>query len=506
MKYSKYYLFAFLTILLGAFLRLFMLTEKSLWLDEGASLDYSTASNAQVVISRLLAEDSGDRFQPLYYLILFYWRQLFGNTEFALRSLSAFLGIATVLLIFFTVLQIYGKKSAFWSSLIISVSSFSVYYSQQTRPYALLLFVAALQLYLFSKALNEVEARKEIVYQCFFGVVTALGLFCSILIGIFTLALCLSYILVYKNLRRWLSWWIPAAIFCIPALWFYLASPVATAPTKVLVTTVRQPLVQNILFVIYGLLVGETYGPPVESLRGENKFNVLFNYLPHLLILTVVATTIFLLLLKGLRQQSERKRYHVADRFFAYVLVISFVIALLFAIVTKLNWLPRHSFYIYLPMIILIPAIIRNKYEQKRLLQYAYIALIALAVLNIYSVSNYYFNQNYQREDYQLAAQYLVKSRNTPAVKSVLIYGAPNLLPYYGDKLTLNGLNLDTNNLAKQVKDITNGAETIVVAISYQSYWEWKNNISLEKAMSELYTLKSQDSFTNFNMYRFIKK
>ncbi len=506
MKFSKYYLFGFVTIMLGAFLRFFMLTDKSLWLDEGASLDYSTAANAQEVISRLLAEDSGDRFQPLYYLILFYWRQLFGDTEFVVRSLSAFLGIGAVILIFFTVLQIYGKKSAFWSTLIMSFSCFSIYYSQQTRPYALLLFIAALQLYLFTKALDEAEERRETIYQLLFGFITAFGLLCSILIGIFTFALCLSYILIYKNLKRWLSWWLPAIFFCVPVFWFYLISPSVSTPTKVLVTTARQPLVQNILFVIYGLLVGETYAPPVDALRGEKKISILFNYLPHLLILTIVAAGIFVILLKKLSQISERKRYRDADFFWVYVLIISFITTLTFAIVTKLNWLPRHSFYIYLPMIILIPSIIRNKSEQKTLLRYAYIALIALVVLNIYSVSNYYFNQNYQRENYYIVAQYIIKSRNSPSVKSVLINGAPNLLPYYGDKFTLNGLNLDTNNLAQQVKDITNGADTIIIAISYQSYWEWKHKISLEKAMRNLYSLKSHNSFTNFNVYRFVKK
>lgn len=498
---SKYYLFSFLTIMLGASLRFFMLTDKSLWLDEGASLDYSTAANALEVISRLIAEDSGDRFQPLYYLILFYWRQLFGDTEFVVRSLSAFLGIGAVILMFFTVEQIYGKKSAFWSTLIMSFSCFSIYYSQQTRPYALLLFVATLQLYLFTKALNEPEDRKNI-YPYLFAFTTAFGLFCSILIGIFTLALSLSYILIYKNLKRWLSWWVLTIFFCVPVFWFYLISPHVTSPTKVLVTTARQPLVQNILFVIYGLLVGETYGPPIDDLRGEKKFSVLFNYLPHLLILIIVATTLFVILLKKL-SQNEIKKYRNADLFFVSVLIISLITTLIFAIVTKLNLLPRHCFYIYLPLIILIPSIIRT--EQKKSLRYAYIALVALVVLNIYSASNYYFNQNYQRENYDIVAQYIIKSRNSPSVKSVLIYGAPNLLPYYGDKYTLNGLNLDTNNLAQQVKALTNDAETIIIAISYQSYWEWKHNISLEKAMSNLYTRKSHASFTNFNVYRYVK-
>lgn len=511
MKNLRYYTFILLIITLGAFLRFFMLADKSLWLDEGASIDFSTGSNFQEIISEILESESGDRFQPLYYLVLFYWRQVFGDTEFALRSLSAFLGVGTVVVLFCTVLQVYGKKHALWSALLLSASSYGVYYSQQTRAYALLLFLAALQLYFFSKALNEGKARNEVISRCFFWLVTAFGLFCSIFIGIFTLSLCVSYILVYKNLRRWLQWWVPTALFCLPAILFYLASPVATDPTKVVITFSRQPIIQNIIFVFYGLLVGETYGPPIESLRGENKLQVLFNYLPQLLILLLVAAMTFILLVKAisLPPRIDNKKYQNANYFFTSVFVISFLLATLFAVVTKINWLPRHSFYMYIPLFVLIPLIVTKNYRKRlshqALSRYAPAVIVALAVLNLYSISNYYFAQNYQRENYRLAAHYLLENCK-PSVECVLLYGYPNLLRYYGDTLTLNGLGLQTNNLAEEVRSLTNNVETVIIAISYQSFWEDKNNFLVEKAMSELYRLKSQVSFTNFNFYHFVRK
>lgn len=508
MRHSKYYLFILLSIIIGTLLRFFMLTDKSLWLDEGASLDYSDGSNFQEVISKIMGAESGDRFQPLYYLVLFYWRKLFGDTEFAVRSLSAFLGVGAVITITCTAWQVYGKKQAFWIALLVSVSSYSIYYSQQTRAYALLLFLAALQLYFFSKALNEGRSRGELISRWCFWIVTGFSLFCSIFIGIFTLALCLSYILVYKNKKRWLQWWLPAALFCLPAVLFYLASPVATAPTKVAVTLSRQPIIQNAIFVLYGLLVGETYGPPIEDLRGGNKIQILFSYLPQLLILLLVTTIILLSLVVGLRQGTENRKYQYANNFFALLFAISFSLAFLFAIATKINWLPRHSFYIYIPLIFLIPLVLRNNWKTTKLKiisNSAQFAIIALVILNIYSISNYYFNKEYQREDYRLIAKYLTANHG-PSVETVLLYGAANLLPYYGDTLTLNGLNLETTNLAEQVRSITNNAPTVLVAISYQSFWEWKKNVSFEKAMSNLYTMQSKVSFTNFNIYRFVKK
>ena len=504
MARSKYYWVIFLIILSGAILRFFMLADKSLWLDEGYSLYYSQGTISEI-ISRLLGTDTGDRFQPLYYLVLYYWQQLFGNSEFAVRSLSAFLGVGAVIILFYTALQLYGKKHALWMALFLSVSSYGIYYSQQTRAYTMLLFLAALQFYFFSKALN-IRQKGEIISRFLFWIVTALSLFCSVFIGVFTLSLCLSHILVYRNLKRWLQWWLPAAIFSLPAVFFYLASPVATDPTKVHVTLSRQPVIQNLVFVLYGLLVGETYAPPIEQLRSGNRLQIILNYLPQLLILIAAFALCLLFFFRGWRLKNKHDSR--LDNFFASLFIISLGVATLFAIVTKMNWLPRHSFYIYIPLAFLVPLVVRSLHSRNKtrpVNNYAQLALIAILIINVYSAGNYYFNKDYQREDYRVIAQYLNANQGT-SVKSVLLYGAPNLLPYYGDTQTLNGLSLDTNNLASEVKSLTNDAKKVLIAISFQSFWEFKKNFSLEKSMSDLYNLQSKVSFTNFYIYHYIKK
>jgi hypothetical protein len=516
MKHSKYYLGVLLIIILCVFLRFFMLTQKSLWGDEGFSIYFSDGSNPQEVIARILSAESGDRFQPLYYLILFYWRQVFGDSEFALRSLPAFLGVGTVIVLFCTALQVYGKKHALWSVTLVAVSSFGVYYSQLGRAYALLMFLAALQLFFFSKALNKEDTHGEFIWRLLFWIVTGLGLFCSIFIGIFALSLCVSYILVYRNPKRWLQWYLPLALFCVPGILFYFSSPVATTPTKVLVTQLRQPIIQNLVFVIYGLLVGETYGPPIEDLRGgDNRIRILLNYWPELTVLLLVAIPIsislVLVLVRNLRQQSKSNKYQKADYFFTSVFAISFFLALLFSIATKVNLLPRHCFYIYMPLVVVIPMVVRKKYRNikrfKLIFNYAQAAIIGLAILNIYSLYNYYFVKKYEREDYRFAAQYLLANQE-PSVKSVLLYGSARLLTYYGDTMTLDGTESMWGKaaLAEKVKSLTNGSETVIIAINNETDWERRTKVSVETAMSDSYILKSKISFTNFNMYHFVRK
>lgn len=154
-RWLSSYLPILLVMIVAGFLRFFMLTNQSLWFDEGLSLTNSDVSTLQESISRVRQITNSDRFQPLYFIVLFLWRQLFGDSEFVLRSFSAILGIGSSIVIFFTALRIYGKKHAFWSLLIVTFSSFCVYYSQETRNYSLVIFIASLQIYLFSNILAK---------------------------------------------------------------------------------------------------------------------------------------------------------------------------------------------------------------------------------------------------------------------------------------------------------------------------------------------------------------
>ena len=233
--------FVLLTSILafGVFLRFFMLSNQSLWIDEGTTLKLSQDLNLLNNIESFLALTTGDRFQPLYYWLMPYWRFLFGDSEFALRSLSALLGSATIILLSLTALRLYGITHALWVALIATFSAFGIFYSQDARPYALLIFVATLQLYFFSSALC---AKHGLMSRWGFWITTLFGLFGSIFIGIFTAALSVSYLLIYQDWRNWLRWWIPAILFALPAVLFYLSSELSTNPVAVATTRYGFPL------------------------------------------------------------------------------------------------------------------------------------------------------------------------------------------------------------------------------------------------------------------------
>ncbi|WP_375506751.1 glycosyltransferase family 39 protein [uncultured Nostoc sp.] len=512
-KWSRYYLFVLIVIILSVFLRFFLLSKQSLWFDEGLTLSLSDASTLQESITNVRTVKNSDRFQPLYFIVLYFWHQMFGESEFALRSLSAILGIGSTIAIYFTALRIYGKKHALWSLVIITFSSFCVYYSQEARIYALAIFISSLQLYFFSAALVKNEDNRGLSIWLF-SIFTAIGVFTNINFCFSTVALCLSHIAIYRNLRQWLQWWIPAAFLSLPPVLYYLTLPGATEPDSIEVSRLGFPVIQNMIFVLYGILVGTTYGPSTEQLRGDNKVQVVLHYWPHILLLVIVSTVLFLALIKVLFKHKKNNREQHPDYFFASVFVMAFLLGLLLAIVTKFNWVPRHSYYLSLLLAMLIPSVLsqRTGISSKRygVFQFAQISVISLIVLNIYSIFNYYFNDRYKKDDYRSAIQYIIKNRSS-STKSVVLFGNLKLFRYYGDPLTLNGQNLGNQlrkgiideNFAEKIGNLTNRADTVLIVVNREHLFP---KGLIEKQMGKLYKLDSQVNFAYFKISRFSRK
>src|SRR5512139_1093756 len=100
MKRSLWSLAAIL--ILAAMLRFFQLDAQSFWNDEGTS-----ARVAERSLPLITAASIGDIHPPLYYYALHSWRGVFGESEFALRSLSATLGVILVWLIYLLGRQLF---------------------------------------------------------------------------------------------------------------------------------------------------------------------------------------------------------------------------------------------------------------------------------------------------------------------------------------------------------------------------------------------------------------
>ena len=140
-----------LLLWLATFLRFHNLDAQSFWNDEGNSARLSERS-----IRLIIEGTASDIHPPLYYLLLRGWREPLGETEFALRALSAFAGLLMVPL---AIALAKNRQSSivnrqFLVGLLTAVSPPLIYYSQEARMYALLGLLATLATVLLLRILD----------------------------------------------------------------------------------------------------------------------------------------------------------------------------------------------------------------------------------------------------------------------------------------------------------------------------------------------------------------
>ncbi len=137
-------LFLLAVLLLAFGLRFHLLAAQSFWNDEGNSARLSERS-----VALIIEGTASDIHPPLYYLLLHAWQRAAGTTEFGLRAFSAFAGVLLVagVAAFGKVIRQsgYGRDGmVVVAALLTAVNPALIYYSQETRMYALLGLLAVL--------------------------------------------------------------------------------------------------------------------------------------------------------------------------------------------------------------------------------------------------------------------------------------------------------------------------------------------------------------------------
>ncbi len=191
---------------LGIFLRIFLLDEESLWLDEGTSLRIARLKAREII------KLESDANPPLYYLILHFWIKIFGDSEFSLRFPSVIFGSAAIFIVF-KLLSSFDREVALLSSLLTSISTFLVFYSQEARAYSLFLMISTLS-YLF---LLEALKRGEMKFFIFYTLSVVLMLYTHIYSFFIVFSHIVFVLLCYANrIKKFLFFFFLSLLFYIP--------------------------------------------------------------------------------------------------------------------------------------------------------------------------------------------------------------------------------------------------------------------------------------------------
>lgn len=223
---------------------------------------------------------------PLYYVLAWGWAKAFGRDEFQLRSLSALFGTAVVPVAYLIGCRLTDRRAGLTLAALVAVNPMLIWYSQEARSYALLVFFTALSFYFFLRALERERGRDLALWALSSALALASHYFAA-----FPVAIEAAWLLIALR-SRWRA--------TMPALAFVAAAGAALLPllgAQVNSTHIdwieKSPLSTRFLEVGASFLIGETGHVIAEPVR----------YAYAIVPAVAVVAALGLLALQGSRRQ-----------------------------------------------------------------------------------------------------------------------------------------------------------------------------------------------------------
>jgi mannosyltransferase len=378
-------------LLLAFLLRIAYLDTQGLWWDEAFSFSLSNAD-----LRTLLEDAVHDKVHPpLYYVLMHFWLML-GHEEYLLRFFSVLWGVISVSVMYVAGSTVGGKRLGALAALLLAVSPFNVWYSQEVRMYSLTTMLVLAASVSCLRLLRADTMTNWVAY----GLLSLLALYSEYLYllvvlghGVFLVVLRRRYPAI---LRKWISCMMVVGVLFLPWLLavfttggFYSASISWISPARL----------SDLFWTLYSLTVGLTTDPRH----------------PLYLAAALIALSLVGYGLVSGRPRKEQEKVMVVSIWLVLPLLLTFVISL--------NWpLPqRRSIYIdrffnpLLPAFLILVALGIQRAVSAKGARRA-ISALGLAVLVIAtgsSMHNLYYDDDYARDQWREAIAY-VNARSQP--------------------------------------------------------------------------------------------
>lgn len=121
-------------VVIGVILR--FSSRSPLWLDEALTVNISA-----LPFGDMLEALRHDGHPPMFYAILHWWMQLFGEGDFAVRALSGVFGLAALPLAWIAGRRRGGALLGWLAVIVVALSPFAVRYSDEARMYSLVMLL-----------------------------------------------------------------------------------------------------------------------------------------------------------------------------------------------------------------------------------------------------------------------------------------------------------------------------------------------------------------------------
>ena len=410
-----------LLTLVAATLRLVRLDAQSLWIDE---------------FLMILRASLGEPFRwsdwfvnpqgPLPALLLRWSVAAFGSSEWALRLPSALLGTATVPLVYILARRLH-PSSAWPAAILATISPFLIWYSQETRHYALAVLAAAWSGIAFLRLLDERPGRSAVLH---YSLSLLVGLMSHLVMGFVAIAHGLTLFRWRRDrVPAWLAAVVPAFLLFSPWLWVAVTQNLNLANVAQPGSIPEAELLRGestfswlgLPYTFFVFLAGYSLGPSLVELHDAPRMATV---LPHLATILPLALGALVLALSGLAAM-RREPAHRG------LVLLSLAVPLLAVTLLSLqNAKVFHPRYVALALPFLL-SLLGAGFAHLRATRVVVACAAALLVVvpSLVSLGNYYGNSRYAREDSRGAAR-ILRGQAT-ASDIVLGQGAPQLLEWY---------------------------------------------------------------------------
>ncbi len=423
----------FITIL-GLLVRVYGVTGQSLWVDELMSW-----SAMRPGAGLHFLEQISDAIQGPLYLALTWPLLRWQDTPFSLRLVPLLAGVLTVPLLGVLAARLLGRAAGRLAALLLALSPFHVWYSQEARGYSLvMLFAVLMGLFLIRMLEDGPRPGSAFLFALFSACAVWSNMSALFLWGAMGLTM-----LWLRPPRSWgqLGWWAVAFGGTLVAVlpWVLKAAGIWAVDRMVVGNETGQALrgestfsLMAVPYTVYSFFYGFSLGPSLRELHQPDRLAVIRHWWP---LLAVAAVPLACGLPWGLARLRGRGRALVV-----WVLVPLLVLVFL-AVRNVKPWNARYLAVAF-PWLLLWLALGLENLPRRLGLPLT----VLLVGLSLTSLGGYYWNGRYAKADVRAVAAYLdarpqvddgsPRAILVPAVSNVFQYyytGADTVLPLHGD-------------------------------------------------------------------------
>ena len=363
----------------GVFLRLFNLDAQSLWQDEALQFFIAKADTFSLVIQRAFSGAN----PPLSHLINHIFFKA-AESDFTLRLPSALFGIASLPVFYLVSKKIVSTRAALFALLVFTFSPFHIWYSQEARPYAQLLFFGLLSTHLLFIAIE----RKRIIWWVGYGLSMFAGLASQVFMGFMLMAHFL-WVMMYHR-QRLTAYTAAAAGAMMP---FIGLIPFYFHSYRVSIGSMGRPgfSLTELGYTFFTYAGGFSIGPNIADLHADRSIRMLEPFWSSIAIVALVFGGLLLFGLIFLSKKNEGQWLVLC----LLGLCIPIAGAALYALGIRYN--VRYTITGFPFFCIIVGCGLAHLFQKHRYLWM--ILIIGFTGITTFSLYNYYQNPYYEKEN-----------------------------------------------------------------------------------------------------------